>query len=214
MTDAYPADDASGLFSAVADWAVELMDSIGGLGAGIAIAVENLFPPIPSEVILPLAGFAAARGSMSVIEAIAWTTAGSLVGALVLYAISRMIGMERICRIADRLPLVSSDDLRKGERWFRRYGSAAVFLGRMVPLVRSAISVPAGVSRMPIGAFVLYTTLGSAIWNSIFVLAGYFLGENWAVVEEYAGVLQYVVLAAIAGAVGWYGYRKIAAARR
>ncbi|MFD4293716.1 DedA family protein [Rhodococcus sp. NPDC058505] len=214
MTDAYPADDASGLFSAVADWSVELMDSIGGLGAGIAIAVENLFPPIPSEVILPLAGFAAARGSMSVIEAIAWTTAGSLVGALVLYAISRMIGMERICRIADRLPLVSSDDLRKGERWFRRYGSAAVFLGRMVPLVRSAISVPAGVSRMPIGAFVLYTTLGSAIWNSIFVLAGYFLGENWAVVEEYAGVLQYVVLAAIAGAVGWYGYRKIAAARR
>ncbi|MFF0816195.1 DedA family protein [Rhodococcus sp. NPDC003318] len=215
MTDALAADTTSGgLFDAVADWAVGLMDAIGGPGAGIAIAIENLFPPIPSEVILPLAGFAAARGAMSLIEAIAWTTAGSVVGALLLYWISRAIGMDRLRRIVDRLPLVSVDDLRKGEEWFARHGTRAVFFGRMVPLVRSAISVPAGVARMPVGVFVLYTALGSGIWNSIFVLAGYCLGENWSQVERYASVLQYVVIVALVVLVCLYGWRKITAARR
>lgn len=205
---------SGGIFGTVADWAVGLMDAIGGPGAGVVIAIENLFPPIPSEVILPLAGFAAARGSMSVLEAIAWTTAGAVVGALVLYWISRAIGMDRLSRIVDRLPLVSVEDLHKGEEWFHRHGTKAVFFGRMVPLVRSAISVPAGVARMPLGQFVLYTTLGSGIWNSIFVLAGYFLGENWAQVEKYASVLQYVVIVALVALIGLYVRRKVAAARR
>ncbi|MFD1812034.1 DedA family protein [Rhodococcus gannanensis] len=212
VTSSLAADTTSGgLFDTVADWAVDLMDAIGGPGAGIAIGIENLFPPIPSEVILPLAGFAAARGSMSLVEAVVWTTLGSLVGALVLYGISRAIGMDRLSRIVDRMPIVSVEDLQKGEQWFQRHGTKAVFLGRMVPLVRSAISVPAGVARMPIWVFVLYTTLGSLIWNSIFILAGYFLGENWSVVENYAGVLQYVVIGVLVGLAGWYTVKKVAA---
>ncbi len=214
MTSALAADTTSdGLFGAVADWAVDLMDAIGGPGAGIAIGIENLFPPIPSEVILPLAGFAAARGSMTLVEAIAWTTAGSVVGALVLYWISLAVGMDRLTRIVDRLPLISVDDLRKGEEWFTRHGTKAVFFGRMVPLVRSAISVPAGVSRMPLGTFVLYTVLGSGIWNSIFILAGYFLGENWSQVERYSSVLQYVVIVVAVVLVGLYVRRTLAARR-
>ncbi|EOM77869.1 DedA family protein [Rhodococcus rhodnii] len=202
------------MFDAVSDWAVGLMDRIGGVGAGIAIAVENLFPPIPSEVILPLAGFAAARGSMTVAEGIIWTTIGSVVGALVLYYLGRVVGLERLYKIVDKMPLVDVADLQKGVEWFDRHGTKAVFFGRMVPLVRSAISVPAGVARMPLGIFVLFTALGSAIWNSIFILAGYYLGENWEVVEQYAGILQYVVLAAIVGLVGWFVYSKVKARAR
>ncbi|NLU84589.1 DedA family protein [Rhodococcus sp. HNM0569] len=189
------------------------MDRIGGPGAAIAIGIENLFPPIPSEVILPLAGFAAARGTMTVVEAIVWSTIGSVVGALVLYAISHVLGIERLCRIVDRMPLVDVEDVRKGEEWFKRHGAKAVFFGRMVPLVRSAISVPAGVARMPVALFVLWTTLGSAIWNSVFVLAGYFLGDNWDQVEKYSSVLQYVVLVVLVGLVVWFVYRKVAARR-
>lgn len=192
--------DAENL-NAVARWAVSLMESLGGPGAGLTIALENLFPPLPSEVILPLAGFAASRGTFGLLEVLLWTTLGSVVGALVLYGLGAWLGRDRLRRIVARVPLMKVADVDRAEAWFDRHGSKAVFFGRMVPLFRSLISVPAGVERMPLVRFTLLTAGGSAIWNTIFVLAGYGLGENWALVEQYADVLQKLVIIAVAAAV-------------
>ncbi|MGW4633018.1 DedA family protein [Nocardia sp. NPDC004415] len=188
----------------IAGWAVELMERLGGLGAGIAIALENLFPPLPSEVILPLAGFTASRGRFSLAEVLLWTTLGSVVGALALYGFGVALGRDRLRRIVDRLPLVRLSDLDRTEAWFARHGDKAVFFGRMIPIFRSLISIPAGVERMPLGRFTLLTTAGSLLWNTVFVLAGYFLGENWHRVEDYAGVLQkLVIVGVLAGVTVW-----------
>ncbi|OPG12978.1 DedA family protein [Microbispora sp. GKU 823] len=181
----------------IAGWAMELTERLGAPGAGVAIALENLFPPLPSEVILPLAGFTAARGDMSLVAALLWTTAGSVVGALALYCVGALLGRERTVAIATRLPLVKIPDIEKAEAWFARHGVKTVFFGRMIPIFRSLISVPAGVERMPLGTFLLFTTLGSLIWNTVFVLAGYLLGENWHLVEEYMGIVSKVVAAAV-----------------
>ncbi|WP_169981600.1 DedA family protein [Microbispora sp. H10836] len=181
----------------IAGWAMELTESLGAPGAGVAIALENLFPPLPSEIILPLAGFTASRGDMSLVAALLWTTVGSVVGALALYCVGALLGRERTLALARRLPLVKTADVEKAEAWFVRHGVKAVFFGRMIPVVRSLISVPAGVERMPIGTFLLFTTLGSLIWNTVFVLAGYLLGENWHLVEEYTGIVSKVVVAAV-----------------
>ena len=180
------------------------MDLIGAPGAGIAIALENLFPPLPSEVILPMAGLAAARGSFTLFEALFWTTAGSVVGAFALYGIGAWLGLARLRVIADRMPLLRVDDVDRSVAWFEKHGGKAVFFGRMLPIFRSLISIPAGVARMPLWRFGLLTLAGSLIWNSVFVLSGFFLGEQWRIVEEYAGILQYVVIAAAAGAVIWF----------
>ncbi|MGI5202564.1 DedA family protein [Spirillospora sp. CA-108201] len=182
----------------VAGWATDLMDKLGAPGAGLAIALENLFPPLPSEVILPLAGFASAQGRMSLVAALAWTTAGSVAGALALYGIGALIGRDRIRAMAARLPLVRLDDLDRTEAWFARHGAKAVFFGRMIPVFRSLISVPAGVERMRMTTFLLYTALGSLLWNTVFVLAGYGLGDNWRTVEELVGVYSRAVVALVA----------------
>ncbi|MEV0450322.1 DedA family protein [Streptomyces sp. NPDC050600] len=178
----------------IAQWINTLMDTLGAPGAGIAVALENLFPPIPSEVILPLAGFAASSGRMNLIVALLWTTAGSVVGALALYAVGALFGRERVIAVAARLPLVKVADIERTEAWFARHGTKAVLLGRMVPIFRSLISVPAGVQRMPLPLFLALTTLGSALWNTAFVLAGYVLGENWEQVTDYVSVYSKAVL--------------------
>lgn len=188
----------------VAGWAVDLMEDLGSPGAGLAIALENLFPPLPSEVILPLAGFAASRGTFGLWEVLVWTTIGSLVGAVALHRLGVALGRERLLRVVERMPLMKVEDVHRAEAWFARHGDKAVFWGRMIPLFRSFISVPAGVERMPLARFMLLTTAGSAIWNTVFVLAGYHLGENWHVVETYAGMLQLAVLGAVGAAVVWW----------
>jgi membrane protein DedA with SNARE-associated domain len=193
----------------VVGWVVGLMDALGAPGVGLAIALENVFPPLPSEVFLPLAGFAAARGEMSLVAAIAWTTLGSLVGALVLYGVGAALGRDRVRALADRMPLVNATDVDKAEAWFARHGAKAVFLGRMVPLVRSLISVPAGVERMPPARFAALTAAGSLIWNTAFVLAGYVLGANWGVVEQYADVASKAVLGLLVLAVAVFAVRRI-----
>jgi membrane protein DedA with SNARE-associated domain len=179
----------------------DLVERLGGPGAGLAVALENLFPPIPSEVILPLAGFTASQGRMSLAGAIAWTTLGSVLGALALYGIGAALGRDRMRAVAARLPLVKLADVDRTEAWFARHGGKAVFFGRMIPIFRSLISIPAGLERMPIGTFLVYTTLGSAIWNTVFVLAGYQLGENWEAVQGYAGAFQNLIIVACAIAV-------------
>ncbi|WP_399103298.1 DedA family protein [Streptomyces sp. 11x1] len=182
-------------------WIIGLMDLLGAPGAGLAVALENLFPPIPSEVILPLAGFAASTGQMNLFAALLWTTAGSVVGALALYGVGALIGRDRTIAIAAKLPLVKVSDIEKTEAWFLKHGTKAIFFGRMIPVFRSLISVPAGVERMPLPVFTLLTTLGSAIWNTIFVLAGYFLGANWTEVTAIVSTYSKIVLGAAAIAV-------------
>ncbi|GIF70438.1 hypothetical protein Ais01nite_84730 [Asanoa ishikariensis] len=188
----------------IAGWAVDLMDRLGAPGAGLAVALENLFPPLPSEIILPLAGFTASRGELSLLAALFWTTAGSVVGALALYLVGAAVGRERVRAIATRLPLIRLHDIDRTEAWFARHGTKAVFLGRMIPIFRSLISVPAGVERMPVLTFLALTTAGSLIWNTVFVLAGYQLGESWWRVEAYAGVLQKVVIGAVVVLLAWF----------
>ncbi|TKK87634.1 DedA family protein [Herbidospora galbida] len=185
------------------------METLGAPGAGLAIALENLFPPLPSEAILPLAGFTAARGDLSLMAVLIWTTIGSVVGAIALYAIGAMLGEERMMRLAAKLPLIKLSDIEKTQAWFARHGRKTVFFGRMIPIFRSLISIPAGVTRMPVATFLLFTTLGSAIWNTVFVLAGYYLGENWTIVEDYAGVLSNVVIVLVVVAVGWFVVSRI-----
>ncbi|MER7173697.1 DedA family protein [Streptomyces mesophilus] len=182
-------------------WVNTLMDALGAPGAGLAIALENLFPPLPSEVILPLAGFASSTGSMNLIAALVWTTIGSVVGALALYGVGALLGRERTVAIAAKVPFVKLSDIERTEAWFQRHGTKAIFFGRMVPIFRSLISVPAGIERMRLPVFLGLTTLGSAIWNTVFVLSGYLLGENWEQVSGYVSVYSKVVLIAAAVAV-------------
>lgn len=198
----------------VAGWAVDLMEALGGPGAGLAIALENLFPPLPSEVILPLAGFTASQGAFTVPGAIAWTTLGSVVGAVALYLIGAGFGRDRLRAVWWRVPLLDLEDLDRTEAWFDRHGKKAVFFGRMIPIFRSLISIPAGIERMPLLLFVLLTIAGSLIWNTTFVLAGYQLGESWHVVEGYASILSNLVLVAVVFAVVWFAVQRVRRRRR
>ncbi|WP_422626246.1 DedA family protein [Rhodococcus sp. (in: high G+C Gram-positive bacteria)] len=193
----------------LAGWALTLMDRLGGLGAGLAIALENFFPPLPSEVILPLAGFAASLGSFTLAGALFWTTLGSLVGALGLYGVGRAVGEDRIRRIVEAMPLVDVADLDRTVVWFHRHGGKSVFFGRMVPIFRSLISIPAGITGMPLWRFTALTVAGSLIWNTVFVVAGFTLGQNWARVEPYAAGFQYVVIVAVVVAVGVLIVRRV-----
>ncbi|MFZ3453024.1 DedA family protein [Arthrobacter sp. 7Tela_A1] len=198
----------------VAEWAVSIMEAIGAPGAGLAIALENLFPPLPSEVILPLAGFAASQGNFSIVEALIWTTLGSVLGAWVLYGLGAWLGRDRMRAIVEKVPLVDIEDVDKVEAWFMKHGYKAVFFGRMIPIFRSLISIPAGIEKMPMLKFLGLTLAGSLIWNSIFVYSGYFLGESWHIVEEYAGIFQKIVIAAVLIAGIWYITSKIRSYRR
>jgi len=204
---------SGGFLTNLADWAVGLMEVIGAPGAGLAIAMENLFPPLPSEVILPLAGFTASRGSFTLFEALFWTTLGSIFGAIALYWVGRALGRERTRWLFAKLPLVDVTDVDKVESWFDRHGAKAVFFGRMIPIFRSLISIPAGVTAMPQWKFIGLTSLGSLIWNSIFVLAGFYLGESWHLVEEYVGVFQNIVIIAVVLYLAFFVVNKIRKAR-
>jgi len=198
----------------VAGWAVDLMERLGAPGAGLAVALENLFPPLPSEIILPLAGFTASQGSFTFAGALFWTTLGSVLGALALYGIGAALGRDRMYRIWEHVPLVKVGDLERTEAWFARHGRKAVFFGRMIPIFRSLISVPAGIERMPVWQFLGLTLAGSLIWNGLFVTLGFYLGEQWYRVEEYVGVFQYVVIAAVVLAVSWWLVVRVRSMRR
>ncbi|MFD5904140.1 DedA family protein [Streptomyces microflavus] len=192
----------------IAGWATGLVETFGGPGAGFAIALENLFPPLPSEIILPLTGFAASQGVLSLASALFWTTLGSVVGAVALYTIGAVFGRERMHALWAKLPLVKASDLVRTEEWFARHGTKAVLLGRMVPVFRSLISVPAGVERMPLPVFIGLTTAGSLVWNTLLVMAGYWLGDRWDVVGTYVGLVSKIVLgAALLAAVWWIAKR-------
>lgn len=182
----------------LAGFVVDVVDRLGAVGVGLLVAAENLFPPIPSEVVLPVAGYVASQGRMNVVAAVLAATIGSLLGALALYAFGAMVGRDRLRHWIERMPLLEVADFDRTERWFDRHGGRAVLLGRCVPVVRSLISIPAGVERMPLRTFVPYTLLGSGVWNTLFVVAGYQLGARWEDIGRYSGLINNIILASIA----------------
>lgn len=197
----------------IVQWVLDLMDRIGGPGIALGIFLENVFPPIPSEVILPLAGFTAAQGRYTLVEAVLWATLGSVTGAMLLYALGAALGLERLKLIAHRMPLVDVADIDKADAWFTRHGPLAVFFGRFIPGVRSLISIPAGIDRMRLTSFVGYTTIGSLLWNSLFVWLGYQLGDRWELVEQYmdpiSKVVYLVLVLAVLGVIAWLVRRSV-----
>ena len=194
-------------------WAVSVIEALGGFGAALLIALESFFPPIPSELILPLAGFTASKGPLGLVEVILWCTAGSLAGAWALYAVGALLGRKRTHRLLDRLPLVKLEDVEKAEDWFGKHAKSSVFFGRMVPVVRSLVSIPAGMTKMAPVLFTLLTAGGSLLWNGGLILAGYLLGENWQAVRPYVGGFSNLILVAAGIMVTVWAVKRIRANR-
>lgn len=178
----------------------EIMTSLGYFGIGLLMFLENLFPPIPSELIMPLAGFTAYKGTMSFIPAVLAGIIGTVLGALPWYYIGRFISEERLEYLADkygRWISVTSKDIKKANDWFNRHGTKAVFFGRLVPGVRTLISLPAGINNMPMIPFILYSTTGTTIWVLFLTTLGYQLGENYKLVEDYIDPISKIVVVSI-----------------
>jgi len=193
---------------ALIPWVTKALTAGGGWALGAVMLAENLFPPIPSEAVLPLAGFLVAQGTLNLPTALAMSTAGSLVGAFCLYALGRWGGRPVLYRW-HRVLRVDERQLDRADAWFDRFGPRLVFWCRMVPIARSVISIPAGASEMPVGRFCALTTAGSLIWNAILIGAGVALGRNWEAVSRTVGTYSNAVLIAllaglvVAGAVVW-----------
>ena len=194
------------------DWIASVVHSLGYPGIALLMFLENVFPPIPSELIMPLAGFATTTGGLSPIGVIIAGTFGSLIGQLPLYYLGKLADEARLKRWANRYGrwlMVSSDDIGKADGWFDRHGGRAVLLARLIPGVRSLISIPAGMSNMPLIPFLLYTLLGAALWTSLLTYLGRLLGQNYREVERYLGPVSYVVLGLLVVlAILWFVRRK------
>ena len=178
-----------------------IVSSAGYFGILVLMFIENVFPPIPSEVIMPLAGYMANDGKVSLPGVIMAGTAGSVLGALPLYYAGKRLGEDRLKNLADRRGrwlTVSRNDIEGAKRWFDRHGHAAVLWCRLVPGVRSLISIPAGIAGMNMFSFLAYTALGAAIWTSLLTYIGYFLASNFTKVGEYLDPVSWVVFGAIA----------------
>ena len=189
------------------DWIIRLVSQVGYAGVAGLMLLENLFPPIPSELIMPLAGFVAARGELQVALVVLAGTAGSLVGALPWYYAGRWLGRDRIRRLAERHGrwlTVSAGEFDRAAAWFDRYGGWAVLVGRLVPGVRTLVSVPAGVAGMGLGRFLLLSAAGSFTWTAALTAAGYLLQDHYALVADYVDPASKAVLG---GGVLLYVYR-------
>ncbi len=198
--------------SGIASWVTDVVEELGYIGLLLMVALENVFPPIPSELILPLAGFLTGQGRMWFPGAVLAATAGSVIGALVLYYLGYYFGEHRVRALVRRFgrwAMVSETDIDKADDWFDRHDREAVLFGRLFPVVRSLISIPAGIRRMQMAKFLLYTAIGSAIWNTVLIGIGWILGDNWSEVEKYVGYLQYLVILAVLVGVAWFMYMKM-----
>jgi membrane protein DedA with SNARE-associated domain len=180
----------------VSDW-ITGFEKMGTLGIVLLMFAENVFPPIPSELIMPLAGFSAARGELNLLMVIIAGSIGSLLGALLWYYIGRKIGAERLERWAakhGRWLTLSPKEVEQSCAWFNRHGGKAVFIGRLIPAVRTLISVPAGIARMPLGSFLLYSAAGTILWTALLATAGYFLESQYEKVAHWMNPISNVVI--------------------
>lgn len=180
------------------NWILQLMEQFGYFGVFFLILVENIFPPIPSEVILTFGGFMTTRTSLTLLGVIFFATLGSLLGAILLYWIGRLLDIERMEKIVERwghILRLKKEDIHKANQWFDRYGIWTVFFCRMVPVLRSLISIPAGMNHMNMGVFLFFTTIGTLIWNTILVGLGAYLGESWEIIVYYMDIYSNIVYA-------------------
>lgn len=183
------------------EWIIQIMNQFGYIGIALLIAIENIFPPIPSEVILTFGGFMTTYTSMNVWLVALFATIGSVIGAIVLYGIGRLLTPQRLAWIIDkwgRILRIKKQDIKKAEKWFNRRGSLTVFFCRFIPIVRSLISIPAGMAHMNIGKFLLYTTLGTSIWNIVLVYLGAYAGANWECILKYMNTYSNIAVAVLA----------------
>ena len=188
------------MLSSLATWVQDVIEQLGYLGVALLVVAENVFPPIPSEIVLPFAGFVAQRGSESVVLMILAATVGSVGGALIMYWIAAIIGDDRLHAFTRRFGKwvqIREADLTRAEEWFDRHAMSAVLVGRCVPLIRSVVSIPAGFRRMKLIPYIAYTFLGSLVWNIALVGAGAVLGENWERVEPVVATFQWIVIVVI-----------------
>ncbi len=182
-------------------WIISIMSKYGYIGVFLLILIENIFPPIPSEVILPFSGFMTTVTTMNIFGVVTSATFGSVMGAVILYELGRVLNVDRIKKIVARWGYIlrlTEEDIDKTNNWFQKHGYGAVFFGRMVPIIRSLISIPAGMAKMNMPKFILYTTLGTVIWNFALVFAGTLLGESWEKILDFMNVYSeftYFVLA-------------------
>lgn len=191
----------------VSEWVLSIMAKFGYFGIVFAMFAENVFPPIPSEVIMPAAGFAASDGELNLIVAILAGTLGAVLGALPLYYLGRVFNEKRLIAFTEKygkFVFVRPDDIKSTNEWFDKHGKKAVFFGRMVPGIRSFISIPAGMNNMAMLPFLLLTTLGASIWTTALTLAGFYFGENYEVIATtlapYSKIIGSLVVVII---IGW-----------
>jgi membrane protein DedA with SNARE-associated domain len=196
----------------VFEWIQQLMTSLGYPGVALLMFLENVFPPIPSELVMPLAGFTAGTGELSFVGVVIAGAVGSLLGQLPLYYLGRWVGEDKLVVWADRYGkwlTVSGDEVKKADDWFDRHGPKAVFFARLVPGLRSLISIPAGLSEMQLLPFLLYSALGTSLWALLLAGAGALLGENYQVVDTYLGPAGLVILGGmLVAAVIWIMRRR------
>lgn len=188
-----------------------VIEAIGYVGVGFLTFVENIFPPIPSEVVIPFAGFAAKRGDLTLWGVIVAGTAGTVLGALPLYYLGHKLGERRIMRFADRYGhwfTVSSDEIRRADEWLRRRGRVAVFICRLIPGLRSLISIPAGVAGMNLPLFLAYTTVGTLLWMALLAWLGYILGSNYSAIQPYMDAVGWVVFVGLALYAAWWVWQR------
>lgn len=200
------------ILETVNHWAQSAISSLGYVGLGLVMFLENVFPPIPSEVVLPLAGSLTVGGRFTLVGVTLVGATGSLAGALFFYGLGRWLGEARVCRLIERYGRwlsLSVTDFDRAKAWFGRHGEPVILLGRMVPMVRSLISIPAGIAGMNLARFSLYTALGAALWSLLLAWAGRILGQNWPLVSAWIGRYEHLVLAIAAGAVVLFIARRL-----
>ena len=198
------------------EFIIEIMNQFGYFGIFFLIFIENVFPPIPSEVVLLFGGFMTTYTELNIFLMIVFSTLGSVVGAIVLYYVGKILNKERLKRIVSgkvgKILRLKTSDIDKADHWFDTKGNKTVFFCRFIPVVRSLISIPAGMSEMAMGKFLLYTTAGSAIWNSVLLIVGNKVGENWesilGIMDQYSHiVLILLVILFVAFLVYFFGFR-------
>jgi membrane protein DedA with SNARE-associated domain len=203
----------SDLLAGLAQWAVEVVYAFGYVGVFTLITLVNLhLLPIPTQLILALSGFLVGQGQFSFVLVLTASTVGAVIASLVLYLLGFWIGEESLHRLVkrfERFKVVFVSDLVRASEVFERHGGKAILLAHLVPAIGALISVPAGLTRMPVlGRFLVYTVLGCALWNGIFITLGWVLGAQWESAKQYASVIEYAVVAVMAAGVLWLVWRR------
>ncbi len=184
--------------SGILGFATRIIQALSEWGVGLLTLIETVFPPIPSEVILPLAGFLSSQGDMNIVLVFVTATLGGYAGALLLYWLGRAYGEERTIKLLSKVPLMDREDFEKSTDWFKRHGRRSIFFGRLIPGVRSLISLPAGSTRMPIVTFSLFTLAGTAVWNALLIGLGAALGSQYELIDRYSSILDAVIIGLVA----------------